>query len=285
MGRSSVPTVRAAVAGLWGSSHPGPTLVVTALIAALGIAVGLEPWRLVVLTVAVFAGQLAVGISNDALDVARDRASGRRDKPLARGALSVRAAWVATSIALAVSLALSAALGSRMLAAHALALGSAGAYNAGLKSTPWSIAPFLVSFGIFPSLAPLSAQSPAFAAPWAWVAGAALGAAVHLTNVLPDLDDDARTGVRGLPHRWGARASAIVASVAVAVGATAALFGPPGPISPVAWVFFGAVLAVAVVTIVRALVAPPARVLFRLVMLAALLLAAQVVATGSALTA
>ena len=285
MGRSSVPTVRAAVLGLWGASHPGPTLVVTALIAALGIAVGLEPWRLVVLTAAVFAGQLAVGISNDAMDVVRDRASDRRDKPLARGTVSVRVAWVAASIALAIALALSAALGWRMLAAHALALGCAGAYNAGLKSTPWSIAPFLVSFGIFPSLATLSAPSPTFAAPWAWVAGAALGAAVHLTNVLPDLDDDARTGVRGLPHRWGARASAIAASIAVAVGATAALLGPSGLITPVAWAFFGAVLVVAIATVVRALVAPPARVLFRLVMLAALLLAAQVVATGSALAA
>ena len=278
-------TARAAVAGLWGATHPGPTLVVTALIAALGIAVGLEPWRLAVLTLAVFAGQLAVGISNDALDVGRDRATGRRDKPLARGAVSVRAAWVAASLALVIALALSAALGWRMLAAHALALGSAGAYNAGLKSTPFSIVPFLVSFGLFPSLATLSAADPAFAAPWAWIAGAALGAAVHLTNVLPDLDDDARTGVRGLPHRWGPRVSAVVACAALILGAVAVLLGPGGPITPVDAVFFAAVLLVVAATIVRALARPPARVLFRLVMFAALLLAAQLVATGSALTA
>lgn len=285
MGRSSVPAVRATAVGLWGASHPGPTLVVTALAAALGVAVGLEPSRLALLTLAVFAGQLAVGISNDAIDVARDRASGRRDKPLARGQASERAAWIAASVALAAALALSAPLGWRMLAVHALVLGSAGAYNAGLKSTVWSIAPFLVSFGLFPSLATLSAPSPAFAAPWAGIAGAALGAAVHLTNVLPDLDDDARTGVRGLPHRWGARVSAVVACLAVMTGAAAVLVGPGGAITVIAWVFFGAVLAVAAVTIVLALVRPPARVLFRLVMLAALLLAAQLVATGSALTA
>lgn len=285
MGRSSVPAVRATAVGLWGASHPGPTLVVTALAAALGVAVGLEPSRLALLTLAVFAGQLAVGISNDAIDVARDRASGRRDKPLARGQASERAAWIAASVALAAALALSAPLGWRMLAVHALVLGSAGAYNAGLKSTVWSIVPFLVSFGLFPSLATLSAPSPAFAAPWAGIAGAALGAAVHLTNVLPDLDDDARTGVRGLPHRWGARVSAVVACLAVMTGAAAVLVGPGGAITVIAWVFFGAVLAVAAVTIVLALVRPPARVLFRLVMLAALLLAAQLVATGSALTA
>ena len=142
-------TVRA----LWGSSHPGPTLVVTALALALGIATGLEAWRLALLTTSVFAGQLSVGISNDALDAERDRAVGRTDKPIARGDVSAQAAWGAALGLLASALVLSAPLGWRMLAAHALALGSAWAYNAGLKSTPWSIVPFLVSFGIFPSLA------------------------------------------------------------------------------------------------------------------------------------
>lgn len=278
-------TVRA----LWGSSHPGPTLVVTALALALGIATGLEAWRLALLTTSVFVGQLSVGISNDALDAERDRAVGRTDKPIARGDVSARVAWGAALGLLASALLLSAPLGWRMLAAHALALGSAWAYNAGLKSTPWSIVPFLVSFGIFPSLATLSAPDPSFAAWWAWVAGAALGAAVHLTNVLPDLDDDARTGVRGLPHRLGPRVSAIVAALAVVGGAVAVLLGAAGgdlgAVSPVSWVFFAAVVAVAAVTAWRAISRPPTRALFRLVMLAALLLAAQLVASGSAFAA
>lgn len=278
-------TVRA----LWGSSHPGPTLVVTALALALGIATGLEAWRLALLTTSVFAGQLSVGISNDALDAERDRAVGRTDKPIARGDVSAQAAWGAALGLLASALVLSAPLGWRMLAAHALALGSAWAYNAGLKSTPWSIVPFLVSFGIFPSLATLSAPDPSFAAPWAWIAGAALGAAVHLTNVLPDLADDARTGVRGLPHRLGPRLAAIVAALAVVGGAVAVLLGAAGgdlgAVSPVSWVFFAAVVAVAAVTAWRAISRPPTRALFRFVMLAALLLAAQLVASGSAFVA
>lgn len=272
---------------LWGSTHPGPTVVVSVLALALGIAVGLEPWRLVLLTAAVFAGQLSIGISNDALDAARDRAVGRTDKPIARGDVSLRTAWVAASVTLVVALALSAPLGWRMLAAHALFLGSAWSYNVGLKRSAFSIAPFLVSFGIFPSLATLSAADPAFAPGWAWIAGAALGAAVHLTNVLPDLEDDARTGVRGLPHRLGARASAILAAVAVLAGAVAVLLGTSGgdlaAVPVVSWVFFAGVVLVALATVVRALARPPARVLFRLVMLAALLLAAQLVASGSAL--
>ena len=68
---------------------------------------------------------------------------------------------------------------------------------------------------VLPSLVTLSAAEPSLSAPWAWVAGAALGVAIHLTNVLPDLDDDARTGVRGLPHRLGRRVSAVIAAVAL----------------------------------------------------------------------
>lgn len=277
------------VRALWGSSHPGPTLVVTALALALGLSIGLEAWRLALLTVAVFAGQLSIGISNDALDAARDRAVGRSDKPLARGDVSLPAAWVAASVCLTLALVLSVPLGWRMLAAHALTLGSAWAYNAGLKSTALSIVPFLVSFGVFPSLATLSAPEPAFAAAWAWIAGAVLGAAVHLTNVLPDLDDDERTGVRGLPHRLGARTSAVVAALGVIAGAVAVLLGSAGgdlaAVPPISWAFFAGVVLVAVATVVRAVVRPPSRALFRLVMLAALLLAAQLVASGGALAA
>ena len=112
-----------------------------------------------------------------------------------------------------------------MLAAHAVFLASAWAYNAALKSTVFSIVPFLVSFGIFPSLVTLAAVDPRVAAGWAWIAGAALGAAVHLTNVLPDLDDDGGPGVLGLPHRLGARASAVVAAVGIILGALAVLLG------------------------------------------------------------
>ena len=59
-------------------------------------------------------------------------------------------------------------------------------------------------------------------------AGALLGVGAHLVNVLPDLADDAATGVRGLPHRLGARRSSVLAA-AVLVGATVVIVvGAPG---------------------------------------------------------
>ena len=275
--------------GLWGSTHPGPALVVTALSLALGIATGLDAARLALLVASVFLNQLSVGLSNDAIDAGRDRAVGRTDKPIAAGVVSPRLALGVAVAAVVASLALSAVLGRGMLAAQAVFLAGAWAYNAGLKSTAFSLVPFLISFGIFPSFATLAAPGGGVAAGWAWIAGAALGAAVHLTNVLPDLDDDARTGVRGFPHRIGPRASALLAVAGLFVGAVAVLVGPvAGNVSEVGWLdwaFAAAVAVVAVATGVRALVRPPDRTVFRLVMLAALLLAAQLVASGQALAA
>jgi 4-hydroxybenzoate polyprenyltransferase len=274
---------------LWAASHPGPTVVVTVLSFALGIAAGLHPLPLALLTIAVFAGQLSVGISNDAIDMERDRAVGRTDKPLARGDIGIRAARIAAGATLALALALSAVLGGWMLLAHAVLLASAWSYNLGLKATPFSLLPFLLSFGLFPSLATLSATPPLPAAWWATLAGAVLGGAVHLTNVLPDLDDDRRTGIRGLPHRLGARASAVLAAAAVVGGAVAVLLGSVdgdvAAVGVVSGIFFAAVVIVAVLAATVVLRGSPGRVVFRLVMLAALLLAAQLVTTGAALAA
>ena len=265
------------VRSLWGATHPGPTLVVTTLSLALGVAAGLEPGRLGLLVVAVFAGQVSVGLSNDAIDAARDLAVGRTDKPVAGGALTPERALAVAVASVVLAVVLSAPLGAGLVAAHAIALASAWAYNAGMMSTPFSIAPFLLSFGLFPSFAPLSLPQPALAAPWASLAGAALGAAVHLTNVVRDLDDDRATGVRGLPHRLGARASVVLAAAGIVVGGVAVFLGAGGGV--VAAVFFVAVVAVAGVTIVLALSRTPGRAVFRLTMLAALLLAAQLVVT------
>lgn len=271
-----------AVRGLALASHPGPTVVVSVLALVLGVSAGLDAGRLVLLTAAVLAGQLSVGWSNDAVDAARDTAVGRADKPVARGDVSRRTVWTAAAVAVVAAIALSAPLGVAMLSVHALTLVSAWGYNVALKRTPFSVVPFVVSFGLFPSLATLSLPEPQLAAPWAWAAGAALGVAVHLTNVLPDLDDDARTGVRGLPHRLGATASSILAFSAVELGALAVLLGPlagGAAVSPPGVVGFVLVTGVGVAGLVRALRGPD-RTVFRLVMLAALLLAAQLAVTG-----
>ena len=81
-GSSSVRT-------LVGAAHAGPTLAVTVLTGLLSVAQGLAPATTALLVGAVLAGQLSVGWSNDLVDRTRDRDAGRRDKPLATGAVSV----------------------------------------------------------------------------------------------------------------------------------------------------------------------------------------------------
>ena len=90
-------TMRTTAISLLRSSHPGPSLAVTVVATILGISVGLEPWRLAVLTLVVATNQLSTGLSNDWIDAARDTAIARSDKPVALGlvnAATVRNATV-----------------------------------------------------------------------------------------------------------------------------------------------------------------------------------------------
>lgn len=270
------------------SSHPGPTAAVTVLCVVLGLAIALEPWRLLLLGLAVLAGQLSIGFSNDAIDAARDAEVGRLDKPIVRGDITRRTVGIAAGVSLVVALVLSAVLGVGMLIAHAVVIAGGWIYNAWLKRTAFSVVPFIVSFGTVPSLATLSAPDPAIAAGWATVTGAVLGVSIHFTNALPDLADDRRTGVRGLPHRLGGRVAGALAFAALAVGAVVVLLGPtlatgssagrtPGVVEIAGFV---ATLLIALVGFVLAVRRPAHRVLFRLVMAAGLLIAIQLALGG-----
>ncbi|GAA2952943.1 UbiA family prenyltransferase [Microbacterium schleiferi] len=270
------------VLALLACSHPGPTVVVTTLAGLLAVGAGIGVERIALTVAAVLFGQLSVGWSNDAIDAPRDIAVGRRDKPIAAGVISRRAVAAAAGVALVLALGVSGVIGWQFCLAHGIALASAWAYNAWLKFTWASVIPFAVSFGILPSLATLAAALPAVAPWWQGAAGALLGVAVHLTNVVPDLADDEATGVRGLGHRIGATPSAIAAFAAVIAGTVVVLVGSFGEAPPaVALAASASVVACAVAGLLRAL-RKPDRLVFRLVMASGLILAAQLVLTAFA---
>jgi 4-hydroxybenzoate polyprenyltransferase len=153
------------------STHPGPGVAVTLITVLLAIAGGLEPWRIAVLGLVMALDQASVGLSNDWIDADRDRAVGRPDKPVARGDIPKSLARnVAATTAIA-SVLVSIPLGWPALLAHLVFLVSAWCYNAGLKGTPISVLPYLVSFGILPTIVTLASSQPAFA-PW-WTMAAA----------------------------------------------------------------------------------------------------------------
>ena len=198
---SYVSPVRALVV----ASHPGPVLVITALVTALTAHAAPSGTGPVLAAPAVLAGQLSVGWSNDACDAARDLAAGRTDKPIARGDISVRAVWIAAFSALAVAAILSLLIGPRWLLINAVLVGAAWAYNLGLKSTWASGLMYVLGFAPLPALATSTMPGQ----PWpTWpvmAAAGCLGLGTHFANVLPDLAADRATGVNGLPQRVAAR--------------------------------------------------------------------------------
>lgn len=273
------------VSALARSTHPGPTVAVTVITVLLGLGVGLGPAALVLLGLSMLTNQVSVGLSNDWIDAERDKAVGRRDKPVALGQVSVATVRAVAWAAAALSVLLMLPLGLPATIAQAVFIASAWAYNAGLKATAASVLPYLVSFGLLPAIVTLSLPQPSGAAWWALTAGALLGVAAHFTNVLPDLDDDRKTGVRGLPHRFGRRASGLVTFLALATATVLVVLGANVAPPIVGWLGLLLGLAVSVLGAVLVLTRPPTRLLFQLIIAGAIINVALLAISGEAVIA
>ncbi len=233
---------------LLGASHPGPAAAVTAITALLAAGLGHDLRSGAVVTAAVAAGQLGIGWSNDLIDAARDRQVGRRDKPLARGDVTERGVRRAGGAALLACVALSLACGVRAALVHLLLGVAAGLlYNLRLKGTAWSAAPYAVAFGSLPAVVGLALPRPALPPAWMMLTGALLGVGAHLLNALPDLADDAVTGVNGWPQRLGARRVRLLAPLVLLAGSAMAVFGPGAPVPAWSWAVLGSCLALGLV--------------------------------------
>jgi protoheme IX farnesyltransferase len=262
--------------------HPEPAAAVTAVTALLTVGAGLRLWPAVGVTATIAASQLAVGWSNDAIDAHRDGVTGRADKPVARGAVSRRIVTVSALLAAVATVALAGAMGAvagwGATTVALLGLASALAYNWPLKSTVVSVLPYAVSFAALPAFVVLVSGRPVPV--WLVVAGALLGAGAHFANVVPDLADDARTGVRGLPHRVGARGSVLVAAALLVAVTVLLVVGPAGPPRPVGLIAGGVAAGLTPVIGYVAWRAAASRWAFRAVLVVALLDVVLLVAGG-----
>jgi len=207
--------------------HPFPTaLNVGATLALAAIAYdGLPPAStLACLAAAMFCVQAAIGAANDYCDRDLDALT-KPWKPIVRGAIEPRAVLrLAAAFAAAAGL-LSATFGPASVLVGAGGLASGLAYDVRLKRTVLSALPFMVALPLLPIWVWVSLDRWLPELWWLLPFAPLAGLAVHLSNTLPDLEADARAGVRGLAHVLGRRRSLALAwgSFAAALGLAFAL--------------------------------------------------------------
>lgn len=194
------------------AAHFPPTLLVTTL-AYLFSRTLFNPNESLQIGIAIFSGQLLVGWTNDLVDAQGDRLQERRNKPVASGQLRASHLLIATYIDLVICVALSllGPLGLRGGLLHLLAVGSGVSYNLYFKNNYFSPLPYVFAFAALPSTPYVAlGRTPPL---WLATCGGLFGIVAHFTNVLKDLDEDRKSGIRGLPQRLGTRRSILIVSI------------------------------------------------------------------------
>jgi 4-hydroxybenzoate polyprenyltransferase len=274
---------RAAV-GLLLASHPMPCLTVTAVITALAAASGRGAGGAVLVAAAILTGHLSVGWSNDRIDLARDIAAGRTDKPLIDGTVSPRTVSIAATTAVVLCIPLSLANGLAAGAMHLIGVGAAWTYNFGVKRTWLSPLPYAIGFGLLPAFVTLALPGHPWPQPWATAAAALLGVGAHASNVLPDIEDDLGMGVRGLPQLLGPGLSRLAAAGSLLIASLLLVFGPEGSVGVVGWVGLGVCCALALVVALISRFRPTSRLPFMATLGLAVLDVALLLLRGGKLT-
>lgn len=197
------------------AAHFGPTLIVTTttFLLALSQYSIIEALRV---AIAIFAGQLVVGWSNDLVDAPLDIAAQRTKKPIVSKEIDNNQLRKSIMFALFAALLLSliSPLGLIGTLIHFLGILSATLYNLKLKSTILSPLPYIVSFGALPwaIYLPTGNQPPW----WLFIDFILIALAFHFFNVLKDFQWDINQGVLGLPQRLGQNASLVISILLVA---------------------------------------------------------------------
>ena len=191
------------------AAHFGPTLIVTTttFLLALSQYSIIEALRV---AIAIFAGQLVVGWSNDFIDAPLDIAAQRTKKPIVGKEIDNDQLRKSIVVALVTALLLSLFSPLRITGTliHFLGLLSATLYNLKLKSTILSPLPYIVSFGALPWAIYLPTENkPPL---WLFIDFMLISVAFHFFNVLKDFQWDINQGVLGLPQRLGRNVSLVI---------------------------------------------------------------------------
>jgi 4-hydroxybenzoate polyprenyltransferase len=199
------------------AAHFGPTVIVT----TASFLLSLSQYSIIDslrVTIAIFAGQLVVGWSNDFIDAPLDIAAQRTKKPIVSKEINPEQLKKSILVALLAALLLSlfSPLGITGTLIHFLGILSATFYNFKLKPTILSPLPYIVSFGALPwaIYLPAGNQPPL----WLFIDFMLIAVAFHFFNVLKDFQWDINQGVLGLPQRLGRNASLVI-SISLVISA------------------------------------------------------------------
>ena len=199
------------------AAHFGPTVIVT----TASFLLSLSQYSIIDslrVAIAIFAGQLVVGWSNDFIDAPLDIAAHRTKKPIVSKEINPEQLKGSIVFALITALFLSlfSPLGINGTLIHFLGILSATIYNFKLKPTVLSPLPYIVSFGALPwaIYLPAGNQPPL----WLFIDFMLIAVAFHFFNVLKDFQWDINQGVLGLPQRLGRNASLVI-SISLVISA------------------------------------------------------------------
>ena len=194
------------------ATHIGPTAAVTLVSFLLATSLWWEGPAFVI-AFGIFLGQLLVGWSNDLNDYPDDLKHNRTSKPLVSGELTSKELLLAIKICapLAFVFNVFGPLGIKGGLLYLFGVGMGVAYNFYFKPTPLSPLPYALAFAALVSSIVLATdRTPPL---WLITSGSLLGVAAHFANVLKDLDQDLKSGIKGLPQIVGKLYSRLIVSV------------------------------------------------------------------------
>ena len=196
--------------------HLAPVLVVELATAAFAVIAwdGLPPpQRLGPLLLAMLGGQLAIGATNELVDLPYDIV-GKPWKPLASGAVSIRGAQAMLAVGLIMLIAFGSRFGTLPFALLAAGTGLGIAYDLWFKRTVWSWLPYLLALPLLPIWVFTALRKPEPRLLLLYPLGALATVGVHFAQALPDVAIDRAAGMRTATSRLGQRLTFVVAWLA-----------------------------------------------------------------------
>lgn len=200
------------------ASHFPQTVAMVVLATVSSAIVGVSVWGLVHVAIAVLAGQLSVGWSNDYIDARLDVEIGRRNKPVVEPGLDPAVLKLPIAVALVLVGPLSfVAAGLVGGMAHLAAVAVAWVYNLYLARTLWSWLPYALAFALLPVFVAQATSSDLWPSISVVVLSSLVGVIAHILNAVPDIAIDKEAGVGGLAVSLGRRNATLVAIALIVV--------------------------------------------------------------------